>query len=62
MFILVQNLEVKDTVQKIKKTKSEIKNKTKHEDLIANGSRNENTDIQEKTENCTNEKDAAKVI
>ena len=43
-----------------KKTKSEIKKEL--EDSIANGGRNENTDIQEKVEKCTNEEDALKVI
>ena len=57
----MQNLEVKDKIQKIKSTKSEIKKEL--EDSIANAGRNENTDIQEKAENCiTNEEDAAKVI
>ena len=57
----MQNLEVKDTIQQIKKTKSEIKKGL--EKSIANGKRNESTDIQEIAENCTaNEKDAAKVI
>ena len=57
----MQNLEVKDTVQKIKKTKSGIKKEL--EESIANGGRNENTDIQEKAKKCTiNEEDATKVI
>ena len=57
----MQNLEVKDTIQKIKRTKSEIKKEL--EESIANGKRNENADIQEKAENCTtSKKDAAKVI
>ena len=57
----MQNLEVKDTIQKIKKTKSGTKKEL--EESIANGGRNENTDIQEKAEKCTtNEEDAAKVI
>ena len=57
----MQNLEVKDTIQKIKKTKSEIKKEL--EESIASGKRNEKADIQEKAENCTtNEEDVAKVI
>ena len=43
----MQNLEVKDTIQKIKKTKSETKKEL--EESIANGGRNENTDIQKKS-------------
>ena len=40
----MQNLEVKDTIQKIKKTKSEIRRE--HEKSIVNGKRNENANIQ----------------
>ena len=43
----MQNLEVKDTIQKIKKIKSETKKEL--EESIANGGRNENTDIQKKS-------------
>ena len=57
----MQNLEVKDTILMIKKTKSEIKKELK--DSIANGKKNENIDIQQMTENCAaNEEDAVKVI
>ena len=54
-------MEVKDTLLKIKKTKSEIKKEL--EDSIANGKRNKNTDIQQMAENrAANEEDATKVI
>ena len=44
-----------------KKTKSEIRKEL--EDSTANGKKNENTDIEEMTNNCTESKeDAAKVI
>ena len=56
----MQNLEFKDAIHKIKKTKCEIKKEL--EESIANGGRNENTDIQEKAKNCTSEEDPAKVI
>ena len=57
----MQNLEVKDAIQKIKKTKSQIKKEL--EESIANGKRNENTDTQEKAENCTaNKEDGKKAI
>ena len=57
----MQDLEVKDTMKKVEKSKSEIKKKL--EESIANGDRNENTDIQEKVEKCTaNEEDAVKEI
>ena len=44
------NLDVKKTTQKIKKTKPEIKKEL--EESITNGTRNENTDIEEKVNNC----------
>ena len=42
----MQNLEVKDTNQKIKKTQSKIKKEL--EESIANGGKNENADMQQK--------------
>ena len=57
----MQNLEVKDIIHKFKKTKFGIKKEL--EELIANGKRNENTDLHEEAENCTaNKEDAAKLI
>ena len=56
----MQNLNVKDTIQKIKKTKSEIKKELIK--WLANGKRNENTDKQEKVNGCTTNEDAVKVI
>ena len=57
----MQILEVKDTVLTTKKTKSEIKKEL--EDSIANGKKNENTDIEQIAKNCTESKeDAAKII
>ena len=53
-------MDVKDTIQKIKKTKSETKKEL--EELIANGKKNENTNMQEKVNGCTTNKDALKVI
>ena len=56
----MQNLNVKDTIQKIKKTKSEIKKELG--ESLSYGKRNENTDMQEKVNKCTaNEEDAVKV-
>ena len=56
----MQNLDVKDTIKKMKKTKSEIKKEL--EVSISNG-RNDNTDMNEKVDNCTaKEEDAVKVI
>ena len=56
----MQNLEVKDTILKIKKTKSEIKKDL--EDSIVNGRRNENADMQDKVNGCITNEDAVKVI
>ena len=52
---------MKDTILTTIKTKSEIKREL--EDSIANGRKNENTDIQQMVENCSaSEEDATKVI
>ena len=56
----MQNLEVKDTIQKIKKTKSEIKKEL--EEAIAKGRRNETADMQEKVNWCVTNEDAVKTI
>ena len=57
----MQNLEVKDAILTTKKTKSEIKKEL--EESMTNGKKNENTDIEQITKNCTeSEEDAAKVI
>ena len=56
----MQNLEVKDTILKIKKTKSEIKKDL--EDSIVNGRRNENADMQDKVNGCITNEDAVKTI
>ena len=56
----MQNLEVKETIQKIKKTKFEIKKEL--EESIANGKRNENANMLEKVNKCTTNEDAVKVI
>ena len=56
----MQNLDVKDTIQKIKNTKPEIKKELKGS--ITNEKWNENTDMQEKGKCTTNEKYAEKVV
>ena len=56
----MQNLDVKDIIQKIKNTKPEIKKELKGS--ITNEKWNENTDMQEKVKCTTNEKDAVKVV
>ena len=56
----MQNLEVKDTIHKIKKTKSEIKKEL--EESIAKSRQNENADLQEKVNGCRMNEDAVKAI
>ena len=56
----MQNLEVKDTILKIKKTKTEMKKEL--EDSITNGRKNENADMQDKVNGCISSEDAIKVI
>ena len=46
----MQNLDVKNTIQKIKKTKTETKKELEESKL--NGKSNENTDMQEKINIC----------
>ena len=56
----MQNLDAKETMRNIKKSKPEIK---KELQSITNGKRNKNTYMQEKVNNCaTNEKDVVKVV
>ena len=55
----MQNLEVKDKILKIKKTKTE---KKELEDSINNGTKNENADMQDKVNRCISNEDAIKVI
>ena len=47
----MQNLEVKDAILTTKKTKSEIKKEL--DGSIANAKKNENTDIEEMENKCT---------
>ena len=56
----MQNLEVKQTIKTIRKTKSEIKKEL--EESIASSKRNKNVDMQEKVNGCTTNKDAVKAI
>ena len=56
----MQNLDVKETIQKNRKTKLEIKKEL--EESLKNGKTNENTEKQEKVYNLTTSEDAAKVV
>ena len=51
---------VKEIIEKIKKTKSEIKRDL--EESIVNGKRNKNADMQQKVNVCITNEDALKVI
>ena len=56
----MQNLEVKDIILKIQKTKTEIIKEL--EDSIISGRKNENDDMQDKVNGCISNDDAIKVI
>ena len=56
----MQNLDVKETIQKIKKTKEEIKKEL--EESIAKSGRNENADMQEKVNGCKTNEGVVKAI
>ena len=56
----MQNLKVKEIIETIKKTKSEIKREL--EESIVNGKRNKNADMQQKVNVCITSEDALKVI
>ena len=56
----MQNLDVKETIHKFKKTKGEVKKKL--EELIAKSGRNENADMQEKANGCKTNENAVKAI
>ena len=57
----MQNLEVKETIEKLKK-KKKSKIKWELEDSIVNGRRNENTNIPGKVNGCITIEDAVKAI
>ena len=56
----MQNLEVKDTILKIKKTKTKIKKEL--EDSIANGKKNENGNMQERINDYITNEDTVKAV
>ena len=56
----MQNLEVKDTIHKIKKTKAEVK--IEPEESIAKSGRNESTDTQGKVDRCRTNEDTVKAV
>ena len=56
----MQNLEVKDIIHKIKKTKSEIKKEL--EESKAKSGRNKNVDMPDKVNGCKTNEDAVKTI
>ena len=56
----MQNLDVKETIQKIKKTRDEVKKEL--EESIAKSGQNENADMQEKANGCKTNEDTVKAI
>ena len=60
MLLQMQYLEVKDTILKIKKSKTEIKKEL--EDSIVNGRKNENVDMQDKVNKYITNENAVKAI
>ena len=56
----MQNLEVKDTIHKIKKTKFEIKKEL--EESIAKSGENKNANMEEEVNRCRTNEDAVKAI
>ena len=56
----MQNLEVKDTMHKIKKIKAEVKKEL--EESISKSRWNENADMQEKVNRCKTYEEAVKAI
>ena len=56
----MQNLDIREITQKIKKTKEEVKKEL--EELIAKNRWNKNVDMQEKVNGCKTNEDAVKAI
>ena len=56
----MQDVEVKDAILKIKKTKTGIKKELKNS--IVNSKRNENVDMQDKVNGCISNEDTIKTI
>ena len=56
------NLDAKDIIPKIKKTKTKTEIKKELDDSIINGEKNENADMQDKVNRCISNEDAIKVI
>ena len=56
----MQNLDVKETIQKIKKTKDKVKKEL--EESIAKSARNKNADMQEKVNRYKTNKDSVKAF
>ena len=56
----MQNLVIKETIQKIKKSKAEVKKEL--EEFIAKSDQNENANMQEKVNGCKTNADAVKTI
>ena len=56
----MQNLDIEEAIQKNRKMKLEVKKEL--EELITNGEKNENTEMQENVNNVATRVDAAKIL
>ena len=56
----MQNLDIEEAIQKNRKMKLEVKKEL--EELITNGEKNENTEMQENVNNVATRKDAVKIV
>ena len=56
----MQNLDIEEAIQKNRKMKLEVKKEL--EELITNGEKNENTEMQENVNNVATREDAVKIV
>ena len=56
----MQNLDIEEAIQKNRKMKLEVKKGL--EELITNGEKNENTEMQENVNNVATREDAVKIV
>ena len=56
----MQNLDIEEAIQKNRKMKLEVKKEL--EELITNGEKNENTEMQENVNNVATCEDAVKIV
>ena len=56
----MQNLDIEEAIQKNRKMKLEVKKEL--EELITNGEKNENTEMQENVNNVATREDGVKIV